>query len=59
MYSEAQKRATLKWKAKAVKRYEINLHRENDADIIEYLEGKNVQGEFKRLMRAEMRKKDE
>lgn len=59
MYSEAQKRATLKWKAKAVKRYEINLHKENDADIIEYLEGKNVQGEFKRLMRAEMRKKDE
>lgn len=59
MYSEAQKRATLKWKAKAIKRYEINLHKENDADIIEYLEGKNVQGEFKRLMRAEMRKKDE
>lgn len=59
MYSEAQKRATLKWKAKAIKRYEINLHRENDADIIAYLEGKNVQGEFKRLMRAEMRKKDE
>lgn len=59
MYSEAQKRATLKWKAKAIKRYEINLHRENDADIIEYLEGKNVQGEFKRLIRAEMRKKDE
>lgn len=52
MYSEAQKRATLKWKAKAIKRYEINLHRENDADIIEYLEGKNVQGEFKRTMRA-------
>ena len=52
MYSEAQKRATLKWKAKAIKRYEINLHKENDADIIEYLEGKNVQGEFKRLMRA-------
>ena len=59
MYSEAQKRATLKWKAKAIKRYEINLHKENDADIIEYLEGKNVQGEFKRLIRAEMRKKDE
>ena len=59
MYSEAQKRATMKWKKKAVKRYEINLNKETDADIIEYLEGKNVQGEFKRLMRAEMRKKDE
>ena len=53
-YTEAQKRASMKWKAKAVKRYEINLHKENDADIIEYLEGKNVQGEFKRLVRKEI-----
>ena len=54
MYSEAQKKATLKWREKAIKRYEINLNRNTDADCIEYLEGKNVQGEFKRLLRKEI-----
>lgn len=56
MYSEAQKRATMKWKKKAIKRYEINLNKDTDADIIGYLDGKNVQGMFKKLMRARMQK---
>lgn len=51
-YTEAVKRATLKYRQKNIKRYEINLNRDTDADIIGSLEGKNVQGEFKRLMRA-------
>lgn len=53
-YTEAQKRATMKWREKAIKRYEINLNRNTDADCIDYLEGKNVQGEFKRLIRKEI-----
>lgn len=53
-YSEAQKKATLKWREKAIKRYEINLNRNTDQDCIDYLEGKNVQGEFKRLIRKEI-----
>ena len=53
-YTEAQKKATLKWREKAIKRYEINLNRNTDQDCIDYLEGKNVQGEFKRLIRKEI-----
>ena len=53
-YSEAVKRASMKYRAKNIKRYELNLNRETDQDCIDYLEGKNVQGEFKRLIRKEI-----
>ena len=57
-YTEAQKRATLKYKKENIKRVEINLNRETDADIIGFLEGlDNVQGEIKRLVREEIAKK--
>lgn len=57
MYSEAQKKATMKWKKENIKRVELNLNRESDADIIEYFEKTgNTQGEVKRLVRARIQK---
>lgn len=51
--SEAQIRAVMKYKAANVKRYEINLNTKTDADIIAWLEGRNVAGTIKELIRKE------
>lgn len=56
-YSKAQGQATIKWKKANIKRIELNLNKENDKDIIEYLDTiDNVQGEIKRLLRARVQK---
>lgn len=55
-YSKAQAKATMKWKKENVKRVEINLNKETDADVIEYFESTgNTQGEIKRLARARIK----
>lgn len=53
--SEAQIRAVMKYKAANMKRYEINLNTKTDADIIAWLEGRNVAGTIKELIRKEMK----
>lgn len=53
--SEAQIRAVMKYKAANVRRYEINLNTKTDADIIAWLEGRNVAGTIKGLIRKEMK----
>lgn len=53
--SEAQIRAVMKYKAANVRRYEINLNTKTDADIIAWLEGRNVTGTIKELIRKEMK----
>lgn len=55
-YSKAQAKATMKWKKENVKRVEINLNKETDADVIQYFESAgNTQGEIKRLVRARIK----
>lgn len=44
--TEAQKRATAKWRAKATKSYAFRFHRENDADIIAYLDAVDNRHQF-------------
>lgn len=56
--TEAQKAASIRYAAKALKQIKINLHRENDADIIKKLEAcGNVQGYIKELIRRDIEKK--
>ena len=44
--SEAQKRASLKWQKMATKSYSFRFHRENDADIIAYLDAVDNRHQF-------------
>lgn len=44
--SEAQKRATAKWRKKAMKSYAFRFHREHDADIIAYLDAVDNRHQF-------------
>lgn len=56
--SEAQSRATQKYLKANIKRVVVNLNKNKDQDIIAYLEAqKSVQGEIKRLIREEIKKK--
>lgn len=56
--SEAQSRATQKYLKANIKRVVVNLNKNKDQDIIAYLEAqKSAQGEIKRLIREEMKKK--
>lgn len=49
----------MKWQKKATRAFTLRLHRENDADIIGYLESaENKQGAIKEALRDAM-KKDE
>lgn len=53
MYTEAQKKATMKYEKGNIKRVVIKLNVNTDADLIEYVEKTdNVNAEVKRLMRA-------
>lgn len=54
--TDAQMRATMKYKAANVKRYEVNLNKTTDADAIAWLEGKNVAGTIKALIREQIKK---
>ena len=50
--SQAQIRATEKYKKANIKRVVIQLNKKTDDDIIRFLEGlENVQGEIKRILR--------
>ena len=56
--TEAQSRATQKYLKANIKRVVVNLNKNRDQDIIAYLEAqKSVQGEIKRLIREEIKKK--
>ena len=50
--SQAQIRATEKYKKANIKRVVIQLNKKTDEDIIRFLEGlENVQGKIKRILR--------
>lgn len=54
--NEAQKRADLNYKKKTMKQFNIMLHKENEADIIDYLATiKNKREYFINLIRNEMK----
>lgn len=54
MVSDAQKRAVLKYDAEHTRQYHLKLNTGTDADIIEFLSGKNIQGYIKQLIRDDM-----
>lgn len=54
MTSEAQKRATERYRKKSIKGVYLKLNINTDADILKKLEGvENVQGYIKNLIRAD------
>ena len=55
MVTEAQKRASARYAARATKQLSLKLHNKNDADILDALEGKAKQTEIKRLIRLGMK----
>ena len=58
MVSEAQKKAIDKYQKANVRRYVLKVNKNTEADIIEFLDGlKSFNGEIKRLIREEMKKK--
>lgn len=57
MTSEAQKRAVLKYDAEHTRQYHLKLNTGTDADIIEFLSDKNIQGYIKQLIRDDMNRK--
>lgn len=55
--TEAQKRATAKWRAKATKAYSFRLRFDRDADLIVFLDSKkSKQGAIKEALRDAMKK---
>lgn len=55
MTSKAQSRASAKYDKEHTKGIYLKLNKETDADIIDYLNGKeNVQGYIKRLIRFDL-----
>lgn len=58
MVSEAQKKAVKKYQKKAYKTFLLNLHKKNDADIIDQLENVTSKNGFiKECIREKMQKK--
>lgn len=58
MVTEAQKRASAQYKARAIIQVKLDLHKKNDADILEALERSgNKQGYIKALIRADIKAK--
>ena len=56
MSTDAQKKADLNYKKKTMKQFNFMLHKENEADIIEYLATiKNKREYFINLIRNEMK----
>ena len=56
--TEAQMRAAMKYEKANIKRVVLKLNKNTDQDIIEFLDGlKSVNGEIKRLIREEIKKK--
>ena len=57
-YNEAQKRASMKYEKAHLKRVVIKMDYDKDADIIAYLDTlESVQGEIKRMIREDMKKR--
>lgn len=58
MTTEAQKKAIDKYQKANIKRYVLKVNKNTEADIIEFLDGlKSFNGEIKRIIREEMKKK--
>lgn len=56
--TDAQMRATMKYEKANVRRYVLKVNKNTEQDIIEFLDGlKSFNGEIKRLIREEMKKK--
>ena len=54
-YNEQTKQAILKYQAKSIKQIPLRLNRNTDADIIEWLDGKDsVNGYIKDLIKRDM-----
>lgn len=54
-YGNAQYKASQKYKKTTIKRVVLNLNRNTDTDIIEFLEAQNnVQGKIKEILRKEI-----
>ena len=53
-----KKQYDIDYQKKNIRRINLSLHRENDKDIIKYLESQtNVQGTLKRMIRKYMKEK--
>lgn len=52
MTSQAQKKASAKYEAANIIRYVVKLNRKTDADLIDYLQGRKAQTEFKTALRT-------
>ena len=58
MTTEAQKKAIDKYQKANIKRYVLKVNKNTEQDIIEFLDGlKSFNGEIKRMIRDEMKKK--
>ena len=56
--TEAKKRAIDKYQKANIKRYVLKVNKSTEQDIIEFLDGlKSFNGEIKRMIREEMKKK--
>ena len=54
-YGDAQYRASQKYKKAVIRRIVLNLNKNTDKDIIEFLEAQNnVQGTIKKIIRKEI-----
>lgn len=57
-YNEAQKQWSMNYEKANVRRYVLKVNKNTEQDIIEFLDGlKSFNGEIKRLIREEMKKK--
>ena len=57
MYTEAHKRADAKYKKKNTRRFTLNLNKNHDAELIEFLESAdNVNALLKQLVTEAMKK---
>ena len=57
-YTEAQNRASERYQKANIRRYVLKVNKNTEADIIEFLDAqKSVNGEIKRLIREEMKRK--
>ena len=58
-YTEAQKRATLKYRETNIKRYTVEFSKTKDSDLIEYLDSvDNRTGTIKQAIREKMERED-
>ena len=60
MTTDSQKKASAKWEAKNTVQIKLKLHRRNDRDILDKLDGLgNKQGYIKKLIRDDIAKSGE